>query len=774
MIDADGAPRWDFASVDHGTGHPVVLVHAFPTDRRLFAGLAARVGHARLLVPDLPGFGETRLGEHAPAVLSVELLADALAAWLESLALGPVVVGGNEFGGYIALAIADRRPDLVDGLVMIGCRAAPAAPDKAGEREAVARLALDSGSLLVADRLTPLPLAPSVDERTHAIVRRMIEEADPRAIAGLLRGMEARPHPGPALERLRVPLLVIAGTDDPCTVASPTSAPSRPWCRVPSWWRSRARGTSHRSSDRPRWPPRSTPSPSASRDRAPPVVTARYDVVVIGGGSAGCVVAARLSEDPSRRVLLVEAGGDPRPVPDIIGDPRRQGDVILDPALVRHYPVKRPDGSSFRLVSGRVMGGGSAVNNLSFQRPIGRDFEAWASFGGPAWSYDALLPLLRAMEDEPDFGDEPHHGRGGPIRMMRPWRPSDPSDPPARALVDAALATGLPLCEDPNVPEPFGVCATPYAIVDGRRQTVADAYLGPARARPNLTILSGATATRVLLDGRRACGVELTGPGGRERVEAAEVILAAGAYQTPHLLLLSGIGPPSKVESVGLAVAHRLDGVGENFQDHAVVPVAFAGRPALRPEHRMTKLRFIAKSDPALDHGDLHLNFRPPKAGPDGALRLGVTVRLVEHRSRGRVRLASAEPAELPLVEPSILADPGDVAAIVRGIECLTRLIDQPAAAAFFGPRVSPPPGADLAAHARSTFVTYNHGSGTCRFGPDGDPLAVVDPSLRVRGLDGLWIADASVLPVIPHAATNLSAVLVGEVAARNIGGAGG
>ncbi len=491
----------------------------------------------------------------------------------------------------------------------------------------------------------------------------------------------------------------------------------------------------------------------------------RYDLIVIGGGSAGCVVAARASEDRRRRVLLVEAGPDPRPVPDVIADPARQDEVIRG-EFVRRYPVRRGDGSTWHLVSGRVLGGGSAVNNLSILRPIRRDFDTWEAYGGADWSYEAQLPLMRAIEDDPDFGDQPHHGRGGPMRLRRSWRPGDPSSPPIRALLDAAADAGLPPCDDLNVPDPFGVCASPYNLVEGRRQTVADAYLGPARGRPNLDVLADTTARRLILDGLRVRGVELLTADGPTTVEADRIVVAAGAYQSPHLLLLSGIGPPALIESVGLPVAHRLDGVGENFQDHAVVNLAFAVGPELQADDRIPKIRIIARSDARLPYGDLHLMLRPPRPS-DG--RLPVSVRLLDHRTRGRLWLASADPADLPCVEPALAADPGDVRAIIGGIELFDRLAADPRMAPFWGPRVAPPPSSDLAAHVRSTFISYNHAVGTCRLGRADDLLAVVGQDLRVHGLDNLWVADASVLPVIPHATTNLSAILVGEVAARNL-----
>jgi choline dehydrogenase len=494
-----------------------------------------------------------------------------------------------------------------------------------------------------------------------------------------------------------------------------------------------------------------------------------WDLVVIGGGSAGCVVAARASEDPATRVLLVEAGPDPRPVPDVIADPKRQGEVILESPYVRLYEVERPDGSTFPLISGRVMGGGSAVNNLSVIRPLRRDFDAWARFGGSAWSYEALLPTLRAIEDDPDFGDQPIHGRGGPIKLVRRWKLDDPADPPVEALIAAAEDLGLPRCDDLNVPEPLGICASPYNEVDGKRQSVAVAYLDPARSRPNLDILPDTTATRLVLDGTRVTGVELLTPDGVRIVDAARVVVSAGAYQSPQLLLLSGIGPAGPIEAVGLRVAHRLDGVGEGFQDQAVVYLTFQGAAAFQEEYLIPKVRLIAKSDPSLDYGDLHVFLHPAITVRGLAPLLPVSVRLLDVRSRGRVRLASADPADLPLVEPAILRHPDDVAAMLDGMRLVTRLTAHPRLAAFYGPLVSPGPEEDWTEFIGASHITYNHAVGTCRMGPADDPGAVVDGELRVHGLENLWIADASVIPVIPHGPTNVAAIMIGEIAARSL-----
>ncbi|HEU4673328.1 MAG TPA: GMC family oxidoreductase [Candidatus Limnocylindrales bacterium] len=497
-----------------------------------------------------------------------------------------------------------------------------------------------------------------------------------------------------------------------------------------------------------------------------------YDVVVVGGGTAGCVIAARLSEDPARSVLLVEAGPDPRPIPDVVADPKRQTELVLQSPYVRMYDVERPDGSTFPLLSGRIMGGGSSVNNLAAVRPMRADFEAWAGFGGAAWGYDALLPLMREIEADPDFAGSPIHGDAGPLHLERPFRFDAPQDPPVRALIEAAEDMGIPRCDDMNAPDPYGICSSPYNSLDGRRISTVVGWLDPARARPNLTILPETTVTRVCVGDGRATGVDLVTPDGRRSVAAGEVVITAGVYHSPQLLELSGIGREAELRRLGLPVVQPLVGVGENYHDHAVVYLTYEGTQDLREDYVIPKVRLLARSDPARPLPDLHVFMRPSIRMEGVAPLLPVSLHLLEHRSAGRVTLESTDPEELPVVDAALLRHPDDIRAMLDGVALVERLTSHPPLSRFYGPRVTPGPDDDVEEHLATTYITYHHGVGTCRIGPADDPGAVVGPDLRVHGVERLTVADASVLPTAPHGNTNLAAILVGELAARRLAAA--
>jgi choline dehydrogenase len=337
--------------------------------------------------------------------------------------------------------------------------------------------------------------------------------------------------------------------------------------------------------------------------------------------------------------------------------------------------------------------------------------------------------------------------------------------------MEAAEALGLPRCDDLNVAEPYGICASPYNIRDGRRLSTAVAWLDPARGRANLEIRAETAVRRLLLAGPRVVGVEVQAEeGAPEVIEAGLVVLAAGVYHSPHLLMLSGIGPADELERHGIDVQLALDGVGRNLQDHAVVYLTFQGTTDMHEDYVIPKVRLIARSAPEREAPDLHVFMRPSIRVPGLPPMLPASLHLLEHRSAGRVSLASADPADLPVVDPALLQHPDDVRAMLDGIGFVHRLTRHPALAAYYGELLTPSSEDEWEEHILTSYITYYHGVGTCRIGPAGDPGAVVDAGLRVHGLENLYVADASVLPTVPHANTNLAAILVGEVAARVLG----
>jgi choline dehydrogenase len=524
-----------------------------------------------------------------------------------------------------------------------------------------------------------------------------------------------------------------------------------------------------------------------------------FDYIIVGAGSAGCVLANRLSESGKDSVLLIEAGGSDDHW--LFRMPLGFMMTAANPSYDWGYasePDAKLGGRSLALPRGRVHGGSSSVNGMIYMRGHSSDYDGWRQMGAAGWSYSDVLPYFRRMESS-WRGAGPYHGADGPLAVT-PVRGDHLLTEPIRRAV---LAAGFPESADLSGTQQEGF-STCEVTVDrrGRRASTAAAYLRPALRRPNLTVLSNAQVTRVLIEEGRAAGVEYQREGVRGEARARrEVILSGGAYNSPQLLMLSGIGPAERLAELGIPVVQDLPGVGRDLSEHPLVYMSFAAHEAtsflsaLRSDRaalsvlrwaltgkgsfasQITSGVLMLRTRPELARPDIQLVFLPVRLDaklwhPFGKRQshvLSVMVMQLHPESRGSVTLRSADPLDKPRVDLNLLSTAGDFADIRGGIAAVRRIFAQPPLSDLVEAEISPGANAALDDFIRNNLKITQHPAGTCRMGED--PAAVVDSALRVRGVRGLRVVDASVMPTVPGANINAPVIMVAERAADLIRG---
>ena len=520
-----------------------------------------------------------------------------------------------------------------------------------------------------------------------------------------------------------------------------------------------------------------------------------YDTIIVGAGSAGCVLANRLSADPARRVLLLEAG---RAAPENSDIPANWV-AMFNTNVDWGYHTEPQAGCLGRRLywpRGKMVGGSGALNAMIYARGLPSDYDGWARAGCPGWAWADVLPTFLASENNLRLGNSRLHRAGGELTI------SDPPyvDPHERLWHQAALAAGLPDNDDFNGERQEGVGWFQLTVKDGERFGTGKAFLRPVLERPSLTLRSGVLTTRILIQHGRATGVEFLDRGRPEVAHAAEIVLCSGSIGSAQLLLLSGVGPADELRAVGVEPVHDLPGVGKSLQDHINVPITFAARERIGiggmseaefgdayaewREQRSGKLTTcwvaaggFARSRPEVAEPDLQL-YGVISGHRDHARYLasgaGVTLHATLQRpdSRGELRLRSADPLEHPSLDPRYFAsdaDGSDLATLIDGVRLNRRIAAQSPLREVIAHEITPSgdahSDAELGNYIRGHCTTLYHPTSTCRMGSDA--LAVVDPQLRVRGLQGLRVADASIFPSMVSGNTNAPTIMVAETAAR-------